>query len=485
MNQAKSDMQRTEPDVDRTGPDEDRTPPDVLAARDTETPDYNEHFDAVVVGAGLAGSAAALTMAEAGLDVVMIERGRYPGAKNVFGGVLYTPTIREIADLDDAPLERYIAERRYGVLTDRDETAISLRPGEWHEPPHNDSYTVLRGEFDRWFADQAVEAGATLVTETTVTGLVRDGEERGAGAGNSHIVGVETDRPDGTLRAPYIVLAEGGNSLVSEGAGLKPREDRENVAVAVKEVLEFPGAEDAIRDRFRLSGDAGAAYHYFGEGAVGDAFGGGFVYTNDDTVSVGVAYRLSDAATSQPDPEGTLNAFKTHPAVAPLLRGARTVEYTAKTIPEGGIASVPELAHDGAVIVGDAAGLVLNNGVHLEGTNMAVESGYHAGRAIAEAAAADRTDAAALSAYGDALEASFVVRNLRRYDWLMEAAETDRELFFGELPRALADAGTEYFRIDRESKEAHAENAKQRLLEAVGGYTGAARLALRYRKLFT
>ena len=128
--------------------------------RETATPRYDDAFDVIVVGAGLAGSAAAVTMADRGLDVLLVERGRYPGAKNVFGGVLYTPTIRELVDIDEAPLERYIAERRFGMLTDRDETAVSISPGEWHEPPHNDSYTVLRGEFDEWFADQAVDAGA-------------------------------------------------------------------------------------------------------------------------------------------------------------------------------------------------------------------------------------------------------------------------------------------------------------------------------------
>jgi electron transfer flavoprotein-quinone oxidoreductase len=442
--------------------------------RATETPSYDGAFDAIVVGAGLAGSAAAVTMADRGLDVLLVERGRYPGAKNVFGGVLYTPTIRELVDIDEAPLERYIAERRFGMLTDRDETAVSISPGEWHEPPHNDSYTVLRGEFDEWFAEQAVDAGATLLTETTVTGLVRE---------DGRIVGIETDRPDGTIRAPYVVLAEGGNSLVSEAADLKQRESRENVAVGVEEVLEFPEHENAIEERFRLTGEAGASYHYFGEGAVGEAFGGGFIYTNEDTVSVGLAYRLSDAATTQPDPEGTLNAFKTHPKVAPLLRDARTVEYTAKTIPEGGAESMPELVHDGAVIVGDAAGLVLNNGVHLEGTNMAVESGYHAGKAVAEAASGATPDDAALAQYREDLTDSFVVRNLERYEWLMETVQSDREFLFEDLPRAVADAGSEYFQMDRAPKAEHASAARKRLLEAVGGYTGAAKLAFRYRKL--
>ncbi|MEF8779906.1 MAG: FAD-dependent oxidoreductase [Haloferacaceae archaeon] len=439
-----------------------------------ENPNYDDAFDAVVVGAGLAGCAAATTLAQEDMDVLVIERGRYPGAKNVFGGVLYTPTIRELVDLSDAPLQRYVAERRFSMLSERDETAVSLRPGQWHEPPHNDSYTVLRGEFDRWFAERAVDAGATLVTETTVTGLLRE---------NGRIVGVETDRPDGTIRAPYVVLAEGGNSLVSEGADLRSVERAENVAVGVKEVLEFPEGEDVIENRFRLYDDAGVSYHYFGEGAVGDAFGGGFIYTNQDTVSVGLAYRLSDARGTQPDPEGTLNAFKSHPAVAPLVRNARTVEYTAKTIPEGGPDSVPELVHDGAVLVGDTAGLVLNNGVHLEGTNMAVESGFLAAKAIADAAGRDRTDAAALRSYPDELEESFVMRNLERYDWLIERVEQDRELLYETLPAAVADAGSEYFRMDREAKEAHAQEARGRLLEAVGGWRGAAKLAYRYRKV--
>jgi len=440
-------------------------------------PNYDDEFDAVVVGAGPAGSASALTMADAGLDVIMIERGAYPGAKNVFGGVLYTPTIRELTDIDDAPLERYVGEKRFGMLSPEDETAVSVKPNQWHQEPHNDSYTVLRGDFDEWFAEQAVEAGATLITETTVTDLIREDD--------GQIVGVDTDRPDGELRAPIVVLAEGGNSLVAEGADLKDTSPREDVAVAVKEVIEFPGDGNEIEDRFRLTEDSGASYHYFGEGAVGDAFGGAFIYTNDDTVSIGLAYRIEDAVTSQPKPEQTLNEFKSHPAVAPLVRGGRTVEYSAKTIPEGGADAMPDLVHDGAVLVGDTAGLVLNNGVHLEGTNMAVESGYHAGNAIISAMANGRTDANALLEYPRNLEDSFVVQNLERYEWLMETAVKDKDLLFRDLPRAIADASEEYFSIDRDPKAEHADEAKDRILQTIGGWSGAAKLAWRYRKVMT
>jgi electron transfer flavoprotein-quinone oxidoreductase len=439
-----------------------------------ETPNYDGAFDAVVVGAGLSGTAAALTMTRRGLDVLVLERGPAPGTKNVFGGVLYTPTIRELVDVDDAPVERYIAEKRFGMLSrDGDETAVSMRPGAWREEPHNDSYTVLRRKFDEWFADQAVEAGVTLVTETTVTDLIREG---------GSVVGVRTDRPDGEIRAPVVVLAEGANSLVAESADLKPRQHREDVAVSVKEVFKFD--RETIEDRFHLTDDAGAAYHYFGEGAVGDAVGGGFLYTNKRTVSVGVAYRIEDAARGQ-SPEETLNAFESHPAVAPLIRGGRRVEYSAHAIPEGGADAMPDLVHDGAVVVGDAAGLVLNSGIHLEGTNMAVESGYHAGRAIADAIDEGRTDAAALSAYRRDLEDSFVVENLRHYDWFQRAIADDREFLFEDLPQALADAETEYFRMDRAPKDEHTAAARERLLSAAGGWVGVARRAWRYRRMLS
>ncbi|MFP4530335.1 MAG: FAD-dependent oxidoreductase [Halodesulfurarchaeum sp.] len=442
----------------------------------TETPNYDDYFDAIVVGAGLAGTAAALTMAKQDLEVLVIERGNFPGAKNVFGGTMYTPRVRELTgeDFEDAPVERYLGEKRFGLLSAEDETAMSIKPGAWHEEPHNDTYTVLRGNFDEWFAEQAVEAGATLVTQTTVTDVLRE---------DGSIVGVETDRPDGTIRAPVVVLAEGGNSLVSEAAGLKEPDPPENVAIGVKEVRKY--GRETIEERFGLGEDDGAAYHYFGEGACGGAVGGGFIYTNKRTLAIGLAYTISDAIEDERKPDEVLSDFKEHPAIAPLVKGGRVVEYSAKAIPEGGASAVPELAHDGAVIVGDAASLLLNNGIHLEGTNMAVESGYLAGQAVAEAVEAGRTDAAALQGYPDRLEDSYVMENLRNYDWFGDFAHGEKQFLFEQLPRALTEAELEFFKQDYEPKETHAKRAKHMLLRAVGGWTGAAKKAWKYRKLLS
>ena len=349
-----------------------------------------------------------------------------------------------------------------------------MRPQAWNDAPHNDSFTVIRRRFDEWFAEQAVDAGATLVTETTVTDLLKE---------NGTIVGVQTDRPNGAIEAPVVVLAEGANSLVSEGADLKRTDDRKDVAVAVKEVRKFD--RDVIEERFRLSGDAGAAYHYFGDGAVGDTVGGGYIYPNKRTISIGVAYRIEDAATRNRSPEDVLNDFKHHPAIAPLVRGGNMVEYSAHAIPEGGVDAMPDLVHDGAVIAGDAAGMVLNNGIHLEGTNMAIESGYHAGDAVADAIEQGRTNARALAPYEENVRNSFVVENLEHYDFFHELIADDRDFLFEDLPRALADAQREYFRMDKTSKDEHVSRAKARMLDATGGWFGAAKKAWKYRKVLS
>ncbi|MFB6134114.1 MAG: FAD-dependent oxidoreductase [Halanaeroarchaeum sp.] len=445
----------------------------------TETPNYDNEYDAIVVGAGPAGSAAALTMAQQDLDVIIIERGQYPGAKNVFGGVLFTPTIRELVDdLSEAPTERYVAEKKYSMLSEEDETALSMKPGAWHEEPHNDSFTILRGDFDEWFAEQAVDAGATLITETTVLDVIREGDDE-----HGQIVGVETDRPDGALRAPVVVLAEGANSLVSEGADLKETADAEDVAVAAKEVRKYD--RDTIEERFNLHDEDGVAYHYFGEGAIPEGFGGAYIYSNKRTISIGLAYSIAAAREHPKKPDEVLNDFKNHPAIAPLVRGGRLVEYSAHAIPEGGYEGVPDLVHNGAVLVGDTAGLVLNNGVHLEGTNMAAESGYHAGNAIVYAIERGRTDEAALSQYAEDLEDSFVMKNLEHYSWFQDLVEQEEDFIFKELPSAIAEAEKEYFRMDKEPKESHAKKAKDIVLQAAGGYLGAAKRAWKFRRFLS
>src|SRR5881398_2807400 len=122
-----------------------------------------EKFDAVVVGAGPAGTAAAITMAKAGLQVALLERGPKPGSKNVMGGILYNHYLEEIVgeEWKQAPLERPIIEERRCLMTS--EAAIGIDYKNLRNRQHPHSYSVLRARFDAWFAEQAEKAGAMVV----------------------------------------------------------------------------------------------------------------------------------------------------------------------------------------------------------------------------------------------------------------------------------------------------------------------------------
>ena len=134
-----------------------------------------ERFDAIVVGAGMAGNAAALTMAERGLKVLQLERGEYSGSKNVQGAILYSDMLEKlIPDFrDDAPLERHLVEQRFWMLDDSSHVGLHYRSDDFNEDKPN-RYTIIRAQFDKWFSKKVQEAGALVICETTVTELLRN-----------------------------------------------------------------------------------------------------------------------------------------------------------------------------------------------------------------------------------------------------------------------------------------------------------------------
>ena len=135
-------------------------------------------IDVLVVGAGPSGNAAAYTMAKAGLKVLQIERGEYPGSKNVQGAILYADALERIIPnfREDAPLERHIIEQRMWVLDDESFVGSHFRSEDYNKPPYN-RYTIIRAQFDKWFSSKVREAGALLICETTVNNLIMDGDK--------------------------------------------------------------------------------------------------------------------------------------------------------------------------------------------------------------------------------------------------------------------------------------------------------------------
>ncbi len=362
-----------------------------------------EHFDAVVVGAGPAGSAAALALARAGRSVVIVERGPFPGSKNVYGGVVYARVLDEVIPRwwEQVPVQRWVVRRSTMVMTPSQSVTIDVRSQAWGETPYN-GMTTYRADFDSWLAGAAVAAGATLVTSTVVTGLCRDAAGR--------VTGVRTDRPDGELSADVVIACDGVNSFLAREAGLALPADPAHYTLGAKEVLALPA--HTIEERFGLGPREGVDIEAIGctEGIPG----GGFLYTNLDTVSVGVVVSVTGLAAARVRPEELIAGFKAHPSIAPALKGATLKEYAAHLIPEGGYDAMPTLVGDGLLVAGDAAAMTLAAGIWLEGVNFAIGSGLAAGRAAAGAITAGDVSAASLAAYRRALEANFVLQDHRR-----------------------------------------------------------------------
>jgi len=404
-----------------------------------------EKFDAIVVGAGPSGNAAAYTLAKGGLSVLQIERGEYSGSKNVQGAILYSDALEKIIPdfRDDAPLERHIIEQRLWMLDDSSYMGTHYRSDKFNEDKPN-RYTIIRAQFDKWFNKKVKEAGALVICETTVTDLLKD--EAGK------VVGVRTDRENGDILADVVVLCDGVNSLLAQRAGFRPELKPEDVALAVKEMHFLP--RDVIESRFNIQDEEGVVIEV--AGTVTNAMTGtAFIYTNKESLAVGIGCLVSDFKASGHTPYSLLEKFKSHPSVAPLLKGSEVKEYAAHLIPEGGYKAIPKVYGDGWVICGDAGQFV--NALHREGSNMAMTTGRLAAETILKLKAAGKplTDAN-LAVYRKELEESFVLKDLKKYKDLPEFLHKHPQLF-SDYPNLLSQAAETWFRVDgvdKKTKEA-------------------------------
>lgn len=347
--------------------------------------------------------------------MILIERGPFPGSKNMYGGVVYPRVLDELIPewWTTAPVQRWVVKRSTMLLSQTGALNVEYRGDSWGRPPYNGA-TAYRPDFDNWLAERAVAAGATLLCSTTVTSLLRD--ERG------RVVGVGTDRPDGDLRAPVVIACDGVNSFIAKQAGLYPAVDPANFTLGVKETLALP--RDVIDQRFGVRDDQGVDIEILG--GTSGVNGGGFLYTNADTVALGVVLKLPKLARQSQRPEEIIAGLKRHPAIAPLVEGADIVEYSAHVIPEAGLSMMPKMTSDGLMIAGDAAALCLAAGIWLEGVNFAMASGMYAGRTAVASHAASNPSARFLEGYTKSLESSFVLRDHRKLRRIPNLVLSDR-----------------------------------------------------------
>ena len=371
--------------------------------------------DVIVVGAGPAGSCAAIAAAQAGKRVVLIERGPFPGSKNMYGGVIYPRILDELIPgwYENAPIQRWVVRRSTMLLSDTGALNIDYRSNAWGQAPYNGA-TAYRPDFDNWLAQQAVAAGAELICSTTVTGLLRDSQGR--------ITGIKTDRPDGDLTASVVIACDGVNSFIAKEAGLYKNVDASNYTLGVKETLSLP--KSVIDERFGVRDNQGVDIEILG--GTSGVNGGGFIYTNLDTIALGVVLKLPKLSAQKKRPEEIIAELKRHPAIAPLIEGAEVIEYSAHVIPEAGLDMMPKMAADGLLVAGDAAALCLAAGIWLEGVNFAMASGMYAGQSAAQAITAGDTTASGLRSYTKKLNETFVLKDHKKLRKIPHLVLSDR-----------------------------------------------------------
>ena len=369
--------------------------------------------EVIVVGGGPAGIASAITIARAGHEVILIERGSFSGSKNVFGGAIYAQPTREIFPNfeQEAPIERLNIEHKFAILGKEDSTTISYR----HKDIETPSYTVIRGKFDRWMADEARKAGVIIAEETVVKELLIKNEQ---------VIGVKTELEE--YYSDIVILADGVNSLLAKQIGFRDKIEPQDVALSVKEVIKLD--KEKINERFNLTDEEGCVYEIFG-GPMEGILGLGFLYTNKESISIGLGVGLDALSQKNLRPYELLDALKQHPTIAPLIKDGELLEYSAHLIPEGGYKKIPTLSGAGVMVVGDAAMLV--NNMHWEGTNLAMISGKIAGETAITALSKGDFSEKMLSKYPEALEKSFVMKDLYAYRNLMDEAHNRSESFMG------------------------------------------------------
>ncbi len=406
----------------------------------------DEKFDCIIVGAGVAGLAAAMTLARNNMKFLLIEKGEFPGAKNVSGGVLWGSDLAKLVPNyweEDAGWDRYINHRRLTFMDEQSAFSIDFKSSHFNETPYT-GVVVLRSRFDRWLADKVQEAidasdhsmDSFIAPNILVEEILMD---------SGKAVGIRTGEEK--FYADSVIIAEGVNNLLTRQVGLQDKYvPADHILTGVKEIIRFD--QKVLEDRFQLNGKSGMSNEFVGFATDG-VEGGGFLYTNRDTLSIGLVLGLKDLREKEKKPHDILNIFKQHPIISDMIRGGEVVEYSAHVVSSGDKRLIPEkLYKSGLVVCGEAANLLMNAGKAIQGMDYAMRSGILAAEAIINAKNTNDFTEASMKKYQDALEASYVMKDINNFQDAVHLLHDP--VMSRKMPNLICDFGRNFFSIKTE-----------------------------------
>lgn len=380
--------------------------------------------DVVIVGGGPAGMACALRLAQlidqhnsrnpdsqlSKENIYVLEKSREIGQHCLSGALLDPRSMRELLPgfEKEAPIDAEVSKEAVYFLTEKSKFKFPITP-----PPLRDhgNYVISLNRFVKWLGRKVEETGITVFTGFAGSELLFDG---------NRVSGVRTDdkgvdkqnhpksnfEPGYDLQSKIVILAEGSRGSLAKQLisrfDLEKDRNPQTYGQGIKELWEVPAGRIA----------AGEVIYTMGWPLTSKEYGGAWIYggkDKDNVVSLGFVTGL-DYPDPRLDPQHVFQDFKQHPFVTKLLEGGKMIRYGAKSLPYGGWWSLPPLAGDGWMIIGDSAGFL--NSQRLKGIHLAIKSGMLAAETAFDALRQSDFSVATLSGFQNRVESSWIKEEL-------------------------------------------------------------------------